>query len=259
MIHKIVQKVSRLSQIGKNLPGNLIENPVIVLCYHRVTELTADPYELAISPKNFCEQIKYISENFSVKRFEENWDFRELAFVITFDDGYADNLYNALPVLQKFNVPATIFVTPGFTDSGREFPWDGGNTPARPEYQQLSQVELRQLSNEPLITLGSHTLTHRQLSSLTPQEQEEEILGGHKMLGNIIGKKLTTMSYPFGNYCDIDENCKKICRLNGIARAAANYPGQAHSWTDSMAIPRHIIRNYGAAEFRKRLTRFRFL
>ena len=259
MIHRIVQKVSRLCQITKNVPGNLIESPVIVLCYHKVAELDPDPHELAVSPKNFSEQIKYISENFPVKRFDECWDHRELSFVITFDDGYADNLYNALPVLQKFNVPATIFVTPGFTDSDREFPWDGGNTPARPEYRQLSQAELRQLSQEQLITLGSHTLTHQQLSSLTPRQQEEEIVCGHQMLEKIVGKKLTTMSYPFGNYCDIDENCKKICRLNGIARAAANYPGQAHSWTDSMAIPRHIIRNYGAAEFRKRLPRFRFL
>lgn len=258
-IAAIVSKCKRFFEVGKNFPGNIIENPVIVLCYHRVTKLVHDEHMLAVSPKNFRDQIKYISENFPVQKFDTPWNHKELSFVITFDDGYADNLYEALPVLQEFSVPATFFVTSGFIDSDREFPWDGGFSPARKEYRQLSAQELLQLAKDELVTIGSHTLTHKQLSSLSREEQTKEIVEGHKLLEKLTGKKLNTMSYPFGNHCDIDDYSKEICRTLGIFRAAANYSGQAHSWADPMAVPRHIIRNYDALELKKHLFRFKFL
>jgi peptidoglycan/xylan/chitin deacetylase (PgdA/CDA1 family) len=43
---------------------------------------------------------------------------------VTFDDGYADNLYNAKPLLESFNIPASVFVSAGYMDSGQEFWWD---------------------------------------------------------------------------------------------------------------------------------------
>ena len=258
-ISTIVSKCRRGFKIGKNFPGNIIENPVIVLCYHRVTKLTCDEHQLAVSPANFRDQIKYICENFPVQRFDAPWSHKKLSFVITFDDGYADNLYEALPILQEFSVPATFFVTSGFIGADKEFPWDGGLSPVRKEYRQLSHQELLQLAENELVTIGSHTLTHRQLSSLSCGKQRKEIISGHRLLEELVGKKLNTMSYPFGNYNDINNFSQEICRTLGIFRAAANYPGQAHSWTNAMAVPRHIIRNYDATEFRKRLFRFRFL
>ena len=258
-ISAIVSKCKRCLNIGKNFPGNIIENPVIVLCYHRVTTLACDEHLLAVSPLNFRNQIKYICENFHVQKFDAPWNHKELSFVITFDDGYADNLYEALPILQEFSIPATFFVTSGFIGSNKEFPWDGGHSPTRKEYRQLSHDELIQLANNELVTIGSHTLTHRQLSSLSYEEQKKEIIIGHHLLEELVGKKLNAMSYPFGNYNDINVFSQDICRTLGIFRAATNYPGQAHSWTNSMAIPRHIIRNYDDAEFRKHLFRFRFL
>ncbi|MBQ7208424.1 MAG: polysaccharide deacetylase family protein [Lentisphaeria bacterium] len=255
----IPKKIRRLFQVGRNFPGNLLQAPVIVLCYHRVARLEHDPHQLAVSPENFQEQMKFLRDNFPVLRFDGEWFFKECSFVITFDDGYADNLHEALPVLHEMGLPATIFVSSGFVGGARAFPWDGNDVPARPEHRQLSADELRQLAGDPLVTLGSHTLTHPRLSELAPAEQEREILAGHRTLEEVVGKKLAVMSYPFGNHGDFDRNCREICRQAGFMRAAANYPGQAHSWTDPMAVPRHVIRDYGAREFRERLFRFRFL
>ena len=79
-------------------------------------------YELTVSPEHFEKHIKYIKEQYSCKRFEEDWS--EPSVVITFDDGYADNYLYALPILEKYEVPATIFVSTGNIGTNREFWWD---------------------------------------------------------------------------------------------------------------------------------------
>ena len=70
---------------------------------------------------------------------------------ITFDDGYRDNLTVALPLLEKFGLPMTLFVTAGFV--GRE--------------GYLSKEELREISKHPLVTIGAHGLSHRDFTRLS--------------------------------------------------------------------------------------------
>ncbi len=102
----------------------------VVLIYHRVAVLENDTHQLAVSPKKFEEQIKYLKNRFNVISLQEmiselkNGRMQKNSIVITFDDGYADNLYNAKPILEKYSIPATIFVTAGMVGSNREFWWD---------------------------------------------------------------------------------------------------------------------------------------
>jgi peptidoglycan/xylan/chitin deacetylase (PgdA/CDA1 family) len=104
---------------------NLIDTPILVLIYHRVTTLSSDPQLLAVSPDNFLNHMLYIKDNFQVLRFEDDWSkITEPSVVITFDDGYADNVREALPLLEKVGVPATFFVSTGGLGSNREFWWD---------------------------------------------------------------------------------------------------------------------------------------
>lgn len=255
----LFRKMKRTCQVVRQLPGNIWQAPVIILCYHRVADLACDKHELSVSPANFREQIRFLRENYHIVRFDEPWDYKKMAFCITFDDGYADNLYEALPILKEFEVPATFFITAGFVGGKQEFPWDGGIAPARKEYRQLTHDELLTLGGDKLVTIGSHTVNHRRLSQLPAEQQKKEITEGHHILEQMLDKKLQTMSYPFGNYCDIDDNCKKICRELGLLRAAANFSGQAHSWSDPMALPRHVIRNYDACKLKKQILRFKYL
>ena len=104
---------------------NLIDTPILVLIYHRVTTLSSDPQLLAVSPDNFLNQMLYIKDNFPLLRFEDDWSkLKEPSVVITFDDGYADNVREALPILEKTGVPATFFVSTGGLGSDHEFWWD---------------------------------------------------------------------------------------------------------------------------------------
>lgn len=104
---------------------NAFDPPVLVLIYHRVTALSSDPQLLAVSPENFRSQIEFLKANLPILRFEADWSaVREPSIVITFDDGYADNFLEALPILEETGVPATFFVSTGDLGTDREFWWD---------------------------------------------------------------------------------------------------------------------------------------
>ena len=103
-----------------------VHNNITVFIYHRVADLPLDTWKLAVKPEIFDRQIKYIKENYTVLRGEEEWHTvgNKPAAVITFDDGYEDSYTNALPILEKYDVPATVFVCSGNIDTTDEFWWD---------------------------------------------------------------------------------------------------------------------------------------
>ncbi len=115
---------SRL-RMQKNRVLNRIDPPVVVLIYHRVTTLPSDPQLLAVAPDNFRAQMQYLKDNFPLVRFEDDWSTaKKPAVAVTFDDGYADNALEALPILEEVGVPATFFVSTGTIGTRREFWWD---------------------------------------------------------------------------------------------------------------------------------------
>jgi peptidoglycan/xylan/chitin deacetylase (PgdA/CDA1 family) len=102
----------------------------IVLNYHRVAILSNDPWNLAVSPFHFEEHLQILRSAgrcLTVEQLVQSLHGRELpfpCFAITFDDGYMDNFTNALPLLQKYKIPATMFLVSGMLNSKEEFWWD---------------------------------------------------------------------------------------------------------------------------------------
>lgn len=98
---------------------------VRILLYHRVEYLDDDYNMQAVTPDNFESQMCYLSEHYDVLSLDssiEEWfeNGSRDAVIISFDDGYYDFLYNAVPVLEKYHMPATIFITTGNIDSAQE-------------------------------------------------------------------------------------------------------------------------------------------
>lgn len=96
-----------------------------VLYYHRVFEKKNDINLLCVEPKKFEQQMKYLKQYYNILRFEEDWTQSDRdSIVITFDDGYLDNLTYALPLLEELQIPATIFVSTETLLGFSELWWD---------------------------------------------------------------------------------------------------------------------------------------
>jgi peptidoglycan/xylan/chitin deacetylase (PgdA/CDA1 family) len=102
----------------------------VILLYHRVFETPSDPQRLCIRPGHFAEHLEHLSTHYRVISLHElisalkNGAVPQRAVVLTFDDGYVDNLWNAKPLLERYEVPATAFIATAYVGVNREFWWD---------------------------------------------------------------------------------------------------------------------------------------
>ncbi len=98
--------------------------------YHRIAEAQFDPWSLCVAPHRFTEHLQVLQKYaypISLKQLAQahrDGNIPQRAVVVTFDDGYADNLHKAKPLLERYSIPATVFATTGYMGSEREFWWD---------------------------------------------------------------------------------------------------------------------------------------
>jgi peptidoglycan/xylan/chitin deacetylase (PgdA/CDA1 family) len=173
-----------------------------VLMYHSIDREEGDGRAFTVSKSNFEKQMSIIKQlNIPVVDLMAPLE-KGLSIAITFDDGYRDNLEIALPVLQKYKFPATVFVSTGMLDTEELF---------------LSSPDLRELSK--FFQVGSHGSTHRPLTQLTPKEQVEELERSKAILENKIGRGIDCMSFPHGRY---NEPLVAIAKSFGYRHAATS-------------------------------------
>jgi len=97
----------------------------VVLVYHRVAAGQRDPFELCVTPDRFDEHLTRVRSLAKVVALDELLtSCAEPRIAITLDDGYADALTDALPVLERTDTPATVFLSTDTLEDGRVFWWD---------------------------------------------------------------------------------------------------------------------------------------
>jgi peptidoglycan/xylan/chitin deacetylase (PgdA/CDA1 family) len=89
-----------------------------------VAEVSSDPQLLSVTPQHFAEQLDILRKYCRPIPLEQTDQLLRRSVVVTFDDGYADNLWNGKPLLARYDVPATVFVTSACVGQEREFWWD---------------------------------------------------------------------------------------------------------------------------------------
>jgi peptidoglycan/xylan/chitin deacetylase (PgdA/CDA1 family) len=109
----------------------LLNKPMgLVLLYHRVAALDSDPQRLAVTPEHFAGHLEILRLRCYPMPLQEmikgaqDGSLPDRAVAVTFDDGYADNLEDGRPLLERYEVPATVFLTTSYLGGGREFWWD---------------------------------------------------------------------------------------------------------------------------------------
>jgi peptidoglycan/xylan/chitin deacetylase (PgdA/CDA1 family) len=107
--------------------------------------------------------------------------------VVTFDDGTADFVEHALPILERHRLPVTLYAATAFIDEGRAFPGDG-----RP----VSWQGLADACATGLVDVGSHTHGHRLLDRLPPDEVDAELDRSIELIGGHLGRTPLDFAYP---------------------------------------------------------------
>ncbi|MDI6782285.1 MAG: polysaccharide deacetylase family protein [bacterium] len=176
-----------------------------ILAYHRVVP---DPclksqHEIWVDVKNFRRQMKLlafrgfntISLDMLAAAFKGIAQLPKKPIILTFDDGYQDNYLYAFPILKKYNFTATIFLVSGHIGDTNQ--WD--KIPQEKPIKLLSAEEIKEMV-EYGISFGAHTVSHPHLPQLTKEEASCEIVQSKKELEEIIGQKITSFCYPYGEF-----------------------------------------------------------
>ncbi len=218
-----------------------------ILMYHMVRDAIPGKKfnSLRVSPKNFERQIKYLHDtgwhSYTMSEIVAQKDnLPEKSVVITFDDGYQDNLINALPVLQKYGFKATIYLV----NDRHNRDWSGyrkakNEGAGLKDEPKLTDDEVRELLESGLIEIGAHTLTHANLKNLDETESYREICSSKEQIEEKFQTVCQSFAYPFGLYKAKDEKIVAEC---GYTNAVTTKVGIADILTcDPFKIPRVTV------------------
>lgn len=199
---------------------------VPVLMYHAVDSNVWGYQDLFVNPEVLEQQLVYLLEHGYDPIFFEDLNHAEQydkPVILTFDDGYLDNYTNLYPLLEKYQVKATIFVV---TSSIGQY-----ETSMTPE-------QVKALSDSGLVSIQSHTVSHSVLRNLTPDEQDEEMRQSRLEVARMTGREPFAVSFPTGAYnTDTLEQAAKYYDF-----AVTVQPGDYILGTDSYQIPRYNVR-----------------
>ncbi len=187
-----------------------------ILMYHRVVEPPAGMLRPTwnVSPKLFEKQLRgliargWLAWSLSqvLECHERELPIPRKTFVVTFDDGYANNCTQALPILARLGVPATVFLATAYLDSEQPFPsddWEAAGQPGAPNetWRPLSTNECRQMLASGLIEFGAHTHTHGDFRG-RPDEMFGDLEVNLAALREKFGIEHPLFSLPYGTKRD---------------------------------------------------------
>ena len=247
----------------------------LVLVYHRVAETRDDPYGQAVRPETFARHLELLAREHPIVPLRDLVErrYRDGAVAITFDDGYADNLTEALPIAAK--VPITVFVTVEPVLDGSRFWWDEiagiepglraklhtrlKGLPGRERRGRIATLawkddadrgrpltldELRDLASRPGVEIGAHTLSHPSLALLPAVEQERELAVAKARLEELLGRPVTLLAYPFGKPGDVSEETERLARRAGYRAAFTTVPRRLVPTSPLFALPRLTVHEW---------------
>ncbi len=197
----------KLDPITQAMVGNGVPKGIVVLMYHSITEAQHATWPWEVTLADFTAQLDYLVDRsigvFPVGRLLDS-DCPLSGVVITFDDGYANNM-NAAKLMYERGLSATWYVVSN--EVGAVSSWAKGSEQVLP---MMSQAELKAL-DEMGMEVGAHSRTHCDLIQQSPQSIQDEIYGSKQDLENILSKSVESFAYPYGHFNNsIIETVKQV-------------------------------------------------
>jgi peptidoglycan/xylan/chitin deacetylase (PgdA/CDA1 family) len=253
---------------------------VAVLCYHGIgtsddSTRFSDLHVTEATFEGHCRLIADACDPISLAEFREvrqsGGVLPPRSVIVTFDDGYRGVLDDALPILERYGIPATVFVSAEPVLTGQHFWFDAmsrregeaavAKARALP-YQQwralvdsiettametewhrpFTRAELARLAASPLIEIGAHTMTHPTLALAPVKDQQREIAGCRTALERLLERPVTAFAYPYGNpFSDYTAETVSVVRQDRFDLAFTTGGSFATLECDPLQIPRFMM------------------
>lgn len=174
-------------EIEKKEPVDEINTPIVMYHHIKSCDDSCNDIEkgLSVDPEIFDGQMKYLKENNwkSLKLNDLFYKYEQPTIAITFDDGYKDNLTEALPIMKKYDLVATIFIISDMVGNDGYLTWE--------EIKELKDAGWE---------IGVHSATHPNLATLGTEDLKYQIIDAKKKIDENVGVMTTSFSYPAGKY-----------------------------------------------------------
>lgn len=202
----------------------LVGSKGTIFVFHEIDTINRN----SVEPSSFCtiDMFKQLLEN-NRGKFCSLDDLLVSAssegYVITFDDVPESVFHNAYPMLCKYNVPFVIYLSPKYIGK-KGF---------------LSEDQIKELSNNPLCTVGAHTMNHTKLR--LERDSFKDMYESKITIERIIGREVNHLAYPYGRADSISYKVRKEAKKSGFKTATCTIPTKVPSAFDKWYIPRIAV------------------
>jgi peptidoglycan/xylan/chitin deacetylase (PgdA/CDA1 family) len=231
-----------------------LQRTLRVLMYHKINDVPEN--SVTVPTSLFDEQMAQLGElgyrpisvDDVLAYYVDRVPLPPRAVLITFDDGYRDNLENAVPILRRYGYPAVIFVPIGYLDGSRPLPHDEHLATRGVVNRTLDWAELHELEGQG-IRIESHGIGHRPLADLEVDEATREIVLSKLRLEERLGRRVRAFAYVKGSEAHYRPVHLSLLRQAGYDLAFTSISGSNGPYTDPLQLHRYNVEPYPTRTF----------
>jgi len=225
-----------------------------VLTYHKVNDLQPNP--ITVPTRTFAMQMSLLAElgyqpvslDAVIAHYVAGAALPRKAVLITFDDGYRDNLENAAPILLRHGYPAVIFIPTGFLDDDTPLPHETALLEVGVRNPTVRWSDFAALEASGL-RIESHGVSHTRLSELDPEEVTRELVVSKQRLEERLGREVEAFAYVKGTSLDFGQEHPDMVRQAGYKLAFSAIFGANSPQSDRFQLRRYSVEPFSPRSF----------